>query len=216
MNFLLVQLLTVLIIGGVIVYYATSNKRHYGSQGCGYIVGQLLSNNNWRSGLMFIIAIVLSLEMITVYSVYGFPRSPLVIEVQKIYAAHHGILENGAAIFDHLLGDKYFQKYVSAVPIVIDYGASWWWLISCSMTWLIAMVYLPITMRDEVWRFFHRLKILSSTETAESEKGGSSQKKGIFKESSAPRGARGWFWYIFDEFIVEGITAFSKHFFGGK
>ena len=181
MNFLLVQLFTVSIISGVIIYYATSNKRHYGSQGCGYIVGQLLSNNNWRAGLMFMMAIVLSLEMIIVYSVYGFPRSPLIIGSQEVVNTLPNITKNGAAIFDRLLGEKYFQNQVPEVPMVIDYGASWWWLISCSMAWFIAMVYLPITMRDEVWRFFRRLKILSRTEVVDSERSGSAQKKGISK-----------------------------------
>lgn len=213
MNFLLSQICTALFFGGLIWYYSTIGNRKFGARTCGYVLGQLLSNNNWRAGLGIIIAIVLSFEAVIVYASYGFPRSPLVEVGQDTILPV--LIEHGAGIFNRLVGEKYFDGHSYQEALVFHPGASWWWLIASCLSWFMAIVYLPISLRDEVWGFFHRLKTISGTVSAKTDDPKPPRKRSEIQDLAGPRGLKGWFWYLFDELIIEGVMTSLKK-IGGK
>lgn len=211
MNFLLTQLITILLLGVVVAFYTAVVKKYFEDKiGCDPL-GDFFAKNNGRGTILFIIALVLSMEMIIVYSNLGFPRSPLVIGVQEVIAENPGILEHSAAIIDRLLGERYFQDQIPKTPVIVNYGSSWWWLLSSSVAWLIVLIHLPFACLDGVRNFFRRPEYLAGTEAIRTVK-----VKVIPAVSESPHGLMEWIYYIFDEFIVKGFTILGQKIFGGK
>ena len=205
MNFIMFQFLTM----GLVVAIFMVAKNLLEDRHLGYIWGQLLSNNNWRAGLLFVLAMVLTLEALIVYTVYGFPWSPLFVKSQEVYQRLPDLWQSGTAIADRLLGEEYFQKISpqkQSKPL--DQGTSWWWLSASAIAWLVTIIYLPLSFRDEIGGFFRRLRLLDSESVRE--EGPVDENSSRRPDSQAPRGILGWFWYLFDEFIVEGIIGLFK------
>lgn len=220
----------------LVAFYATVGQRLPGARTLGYVLGQLVSNNNWRAVLFFVLAVGLSITTLVVYTTSGFPKSPLVFASRPVVEKLPALQKQGAAIADRLLGEEYFQPSKSATPAEPDKpsepvkpveakssqtkSSSWWWLVFSCVAWLVALLYLPVAFRDEAWGFFSRLKTLGSASASASvsDNGGGETASTAPRrsESDAPRGIFGWFWYLFDEFFVEGMIGLFKRIIGAR
>ncbi len=145
----------------------------------GHVVGQLLADNNWRLVTLYILAITFTISALLA----GFGEPVLFKEARKVKEEiSEEITPKWKQEWNYILyGERVLPQEQKEIASKENYSSWWHWKLTVFF-WVLALIYTPIALRDEIadafsvsWQKFQQNR-MERGEESEEDKSGTEEK----------------------------------------